>query len=157
MGEQANRATRLLRGLVFAGLMTALGACTPLYRNHGYVPAEEDLAAILPGIDTRDTVADVVGPPTAGGVLNEGGFYYVRSRFRTFGPFEPREIEREVVAINFDAEGIVRNIERFGLEAGRVVQLNRRVTDDNLRDTTFLRQLLGNIGNFAAEDFIGEP
>lgn len=157
MNNRNRRARPLLRGLVLATLIVGLGACTPLFRNHGYVPAEEDLAAILPGIDTRDTVADVVGPPTAGGVLNEGGFYYVRSRFRTFGPFEPREIEREVVAITFDAEGIVRNIERFGLEAGRVVQLNRRVTDDNLRDTTFLRQLLGNIGNFAAEDFIGEP
>jgi len=132
-----------------------LGACVPQFRDHGFVPPEEDLLGILPGLDTRDTVADVLGPPTAGGVLEGGDFYYVQSRFRTLGPFEPQEISREIVAINFDAEGIVRNIERFGLEDGRAVVLERRITDDSLRNTTFLRQLLGNFGQVNAEDLIG--
>lgn len=148
------------RKLKNASLVAALGvsmACTPLYRNHGYAPSDGELAEVLVGIDTRDTVADVIGPPAAGGILQESGFYYVQSRFRTVGPFKPTEIDRQVVAITFDAEGVVANVERFGLEAGRVVTLNRRVTDDNLRDTTFIRQLMGNIGNFDAGDFLGEP
>ncbi len=154
MSGQFGRQTRVA---IVAAALSLATACTPLYRNHGYAPSEMDLADVLVGIDTRDTVADVIGPPIAGGVLNAGGFYYVQSRFRTVGPFRPTEIEREVVAITFDAEGVVANIERFGLEAGRVVVLNRRVTDDNLRDTTFIRQLLGNIGNVNAGDFLGEP
>jgi hypothetical protein len=50
----------------------------------------------------------------------------------------------------------VRNIETFGLQEGRVVALSRRVTDDNLRDTTFIRQLLGNVGRFDAGQILGE-
>jgi len=51
---------------------------------------------------------------------------------------------------------VVRNIERFGLERGQVVTLSRRVTDDNIADTTFIRQLMGNLGRFNAGDFLGE-
>ena len=147
------RKTRaILAGCV---LLMSVG-CTTLYRNHGYVPTDDQLAEVLVGVDTRDTVADVVGPPTAGGVRNGGGFYYVQSRFRLLGPLEPREIDREVVAITFNAEGTVENVERFGLENGNVVPLSRRVTQDNVRDTTFLRQLFGSIGRFNPGDFLGD-
>ncbi len=134
-------------------LMTAVG-CTTLYQNHGYAPSDDQLAEVLIGVDTRDTVADIIGPPTAGGV--SGGFFYVQSRFELRGPFNPKEIDREVVAIQFDVEGIVSNVERFGLENGNVVPLSRRVTQDNVRDTTFIRQLFGSIGRFNASDFIGD-
>lgn len=146
---------RILRRGVAVVALVALTACTTQYRNHGYAPTDAQLAEVLVGVDTRDTVADVVGPPTASGVLNEGGFFYVQSRFRLFGPLEPREIEREVVAIRFDSNDVVSNVERFGLENGRVVALSRRVTQDNVRDTTFIRQLLGSIGRFDAGDFFG--
>lgn len=136
-------------------LLLSVG-CTTLYRNHGYVPSDEQLSEVLIGVDTRDTVADVVGPPTAGGVSNGGGFFYVQSQFRLLGPLEPKEIDREVVAIRFDAEGVVSNVERFGLENGRIVPLSRRVTQDNVRDTTFIRQLFGSIGQFDAGDFLGD-
>ncbi len=146
---------RILRRGVAVVALVALTACTTQYRNHGYAPTDAQLAEVLVGVDTRDTVADVVGPPTASGVLNEGGFFYVQSRFRLFGPLEPREVEREVVAIRFDSNDVVSNVERFGLENGRVVALSRRVTQDNVRDTTFIRQLLGSIGRFDAGDFFG--
>jgi len=122
----------------------------------GPYPTDEQLSEVLVGVDTRATVSDVVGPPTAGGVTNGGDFFYVQSRFRLLGPLEPREIEREVVAIRFDAEGVVANVERFGLENGQVVALSRRVTEDNIQDTTFISQLLGSIGRFNADDFLGD-
>lgn len=146
---------RVRTGLVGIALIALVG-CTTLYRNHGYAPSDDQLAEVLVGVDTRDTVADVIGPPTASGILNTSGYFYVQSRFRLLGPLEPREIEREVVAIRFDPEGIVSNVERFGLENGQVVALSRRVTDDNVGDRTFIRQLLGSIGRFDAGDFIGD-
>lgn len=136
--------------------VTFVGACSPVIRNHGYIPFQEDLDQIVIGQDTRESVVTRVGPPTAGGVLSGGNYYYVASQFRHYGAVAPQETSREVLAIRFDAAGIVSNIERFGLEDGRVVTLSRRVTDDNIADTTFIRQLLGNIGRVNASDFIGE-
>lgn len=152
MTQAGHKSRAILAGCV---LLMSVG-CTTLYRNHGYVPTDDQLAEVLVGVDTRATVADVVGPPTAGGVTNGGGFFYVQSRFRLLGPLEPKEIDREVVAITFDADGVVENVERFGLENGNIVPLSRRVTQDNVRDTTFLRQLFGSIGRFNAGDFLGD-
>jgi outer membrane protein assembly factor BamE (lipoprotein component of BamABCDE complex) len=143
-------------GLGALVLTAGLAACTPLYRDHGYVPLESELAAVSIGTDTRETVLQLLGPPTAGGVLNEGGAYYVSSRFRHYGLLAPREIEREVVAVSFDPAGRVSNIERFGLQDGRVVVLSRRVTDDNVSDSTFIRQLLGSIGRVDPTTFFGD-
>ncbi len=140
-------------------LVMAIGlsvSCSPVIRNHGYVPVEEDLALLTVGVDTRETVIEVVGPPSSGGVLNDSGFYYVASRFRHLGAFAPQETNREVVAISFDTAGLVSNIERFGLEDGQVVALSRRVTDSPVRNSTFLRQLLGNLGRFDTSSVFGE-
>ena len=129
-------------------------ACTAQFRNHGYMPPEEDVANVIVGVDTRDSVAETLGSPTAGGVLNDGGFYYVRSQFKTVGPFRPQETSRELLAVTFASNGTVANIERFGLQDGQVVRLSRRVTDNGLSDVSFIRQLLGNLGNFNPGDIL---
>lgn len=143
-----------LRVIALGLVISASVACTPLFRDHGYIPPESDLAQLVVGQDTRESVLALVGPPTTAGLLNDQGYYYVQSRFRHFGPLEPQEIEREVLVISFDTGGLVTNIERFGLEQGRVVALSRRVTDDNIADTPFLRQLLGAVGRFDAGQFL---
>ncbi len=141
--------------LFAAGLaMLLLSACSNIDRKHGYVPEAEDLEFIVVGVDTKDTVADVIGQPSTSGILADSGWYYVESRFRAYGFRESTEISREVVAVSFDADGVVENIERFGLEDGQVVAISRRVTDSNIKGVTFLRQLFGNIGNFNPGDFL---
>jgi outer membrane protein assembly factor BamE (lipoprotein component of BamABCDE complex) len=142
---------------VIAGLVLVLTvACSPIVRNHGYVPSDEELALVEVGTDTRETVAEKVGAPTASGLLNDVGWYYVQSRFRTYGPREPREIDRQVVAITFAEDGVVANVERFGLEDGQVVPLSRRVTETNIRGVSLIRQLLGNLGNLRADQIVDE-
>lgn len=132
----------------FLGAALALSGCVAQFQNHGYVPLEEDLAEVVVGQDNRESVAEKVGVPSSFGVLNDEGYYYVRTRKRSYGPLAPREIERQVVAISFTSAGVVENVERFGLEDGRVVALERRVTSSPVSNKGFLRQLLGNLGRF---------
>lgn len=138
--------------LIKAGLGLALGlvlaGCAAQYRNHGYIPPQEDLSSVTVGVDTRASVSDTLGAPSAGGVLTDGAYYYVRSRVRHFAYMEPRVIDRQVLAISFDGRGVVSNVERFTLEDGRVVPLARRVTDSGVTNVSFIRQLLGGLGRF---------
>jgi outer membrane protein assembly factor BamE (lipoprotein component of BamABCDE complex) len=143
------------RGLAFALVLSVAVACSPIYRDHGYVPADDELALLTVGEDTRDSVALTIGRPSAGALLGEEGWYYVQSRYRQVGPRAPQEIERQLVAITFDEAGTVTNIERFGLQDGRVVTLSRRVTDTNIKGASFIRQLLQNFGRVRAGDFLG--
>ncbi len=143
------RRTMLGLTMLMVGLTSA---CAPIYRNHGYVPADDALTLIEVGTDTRETVAEKVGRPSASGLLNDVGWFYVQSRWREGGVRPPQELERQVVAISFAEGGAVSNIERFGLEQGRVVPLSRRVTDSNIKGVSFVRQLLGSIGKLRAEN-----
>lgn len=136
---------------VAAILTLMLAACTPLIADHGYVPTDEELALLVVGKDNRESVAATIGRPSASGLLNDVGWYYVESRFQTQGAAAPREIAREVVAVTFDEGGIVTNIERFGLDHGRIVPISRRVTTTNIRGKSVLSQLFGNIGQLNAD------
>lgn len=121
-------------------------ACSTQYRNHGYVPPDENLARIDVG-DSREEVATVIGRPSATGLLEDDGWFYVRSRYREYAWRAPVEIDREVVAVTFRGDSVA-NIERYGLRDGRVVPLSRRVTEGETAGIPFLRQLFGNLGNF---------
>lgn len=135
-----------LTGLV---LVVGLAACAPVKRFHGYAPSDAALAQIEIGRDTRETVAQKLGRPGTLGVMEGSDWFYVQSDWQKRPLRAPVEVRREVVAIRFDERGTVRNIERFGLEDGEVVELSRRVTDTGPRGPTFLQTLgraLGRIG-----------
>lgn len=136
--------------VALALVMIVAVACSPVYRNHGYVPSEDELALLEVGVDTRDSVAVAVGRPSAAGLLNDLGWYYVQSRWKQRGALPPLEEDRQVVAISFTDDGIVENIERFGLEQGQIVPISRRVTETNVKGSSVIRQLFGNIGGINA-------
>lgn len=127
-------------------VVLATSACVASYRNHGYIPPQDELAEIVVGVDTRDSVAETIGSPTSAGLLSDSAYYYVRTRMRDLAFRATETVDREVLAVSFDSSGTVSNIERFGLEDGRIITLERRVTESSVVDRTFLRQLLGSFG-----------
>ncbi len=134
---------------VAALAMVVLGACSAQYRNHGYMPTQDELDQIIVGVDTRASVEETLGAPSAAGLIANGNYIYVKSHMRSFAYKAPEVVEREVLAVSFDASGTVTNIERFGLEDGRVIALERRVTESSVIDRILIRQLLGNFGRIA--------
>ncbi|MBE1292517.1 MAG: outer membrane protein assembly factor BamE [Rhodobacteraceae bacterium] len=140
--------SKVIKYAVMGVAMLSLAACATRYRNHGYVPNAEELAGITLGVDTRDTVVETIGPPTASGVLDDSGYIYVRSRVKHLGPRRPEVVDRQIVVIGFDSRGIARNIEKYALEDGQFVPLQRRITDNGIQTGGLLRQLSTNLGNF---------
>ncbi len=152
---KTSRGGQTLRLALMGFALCLVTACTTIYRNHGYVPSDAELASVAVG-DTRDQVSEKIGRPTASGLLNDVGWFYVQSRFAYRGAFEPKEIDRQVVAISFTDQGKVANIERFGLERGKVVSLSRRVTASNIKGIGFIKQLLGNFGRIGPGALTGQ-
>ena len=142
LGRMATGVQAALGGLALFSLV----ACTPLYTNHGFVPDDNDLADIAAGVDTRDTVAAFLGRPSVEGLVGETQWFYVRSQWKTVGAKAPKEVDRQVLAITFDATGVVTNIERFGLDKGEIVAISRRVTTEPVKGRNVLSQIFGNIG-----------
>ncbi|PVH28714.1 outer membrane protein assembly factor BamE [Pararhodobacter oceanensis] len=151
--NKLNSQKGVARWLGLAVLAVVLAACSPVMRYHGYAPSPEQLSAVEVGQDTRDTVAEKIGRPGIGGVMEGSGWFYVQSDWRQRSWRAPEEVDRQVVAISFDQRDRVSNIERFGLEAGEVVTLSRRVT--TLGPTpTVLSQVLRVLGQFTPGAFL---
>lgn len=127
-----------------------------MYRNHGYVPSDEDLAAVVVGKTTQPELEELLGRPGSQGVLTGSDWYYVGSRWEYFGAAPPREIDRRVVAVSFDPSGVVSNVSRFGLDRGRVVVLSQRVTDPGMSGQSVLRRIFSNVGNFNAGQILNK-
>ncbi len=156
MGMITGKTITGLRAAGIVAVVLALSACTPVTRYHGFAPTADELAAVQVGQSTRDSVTAIFGPPTAEGVLGNNDYYYVSSTFRHYGPFAPKELERQVLVFSFDQGAVVRNLARYTLEDGQVVVLERQVTEDGINDVTFIAQLLGAFGRVDAGALLGD-
>jgi len=142
--------------LVVTASIVVLAGCSSTYKFHGYAPSEDELADVIVGADTRETVEEIIGKPSSSGLLEDGSWYYVATKVEHRTYKAPKAVERELVAVSFDDVGVVSNVERFGLEDGRVVTLSRRVTDLPVKGPSVLSQIIGNIGNFDLGEVVGD-
>lgn len=135
--------------ILASALALALGAagCSPVVTNHGYAPPEERVAQVVAGVDTRGSVRRKLGRPVATGAFSEDGWYYVSTTVERRAFYAPEITERRIVAVSFDGRDRVVAVDRFGLEDGKVVDLETRTTPTFGRQLTILQQVLGNIGS----------
>lgn len=141
-------------GLLLASALIV--GCAPVVRVHGYVPSQADLATITPGVDTFSSVEESLGRPSSSGLLRDSSWYYVQSVVESYTYNPPRVIDRTVLAINFNDNGVVEGIVAYGLEDGRVVNLTTRTTETGGRTLGVLEQLFGNLLNLDAEQFVDQ-
>ena len=136
----------LCRVTVLAAAALSVAACTPVVRVHGFAPDQISLEAVQAGIDTRGSVRRKVGRPSSTGVFTDNGWYYVSTTIEHLGYYDPEVIDRRVVAITFDERDVVTSVNTYGLEDGKVIDLESRTTPTAGRGLTIIEQLLGNIG-----------
>lgn len=128
-------------------LFFMLVSCAAQYRSHGYMPPNDQVDALVVGVDTRDSVAEALGIPSSGGVTNDDAYFYVRSRMQQGALGRLTEVDREVLVLSFGKLGVLRNIERFGLQDGRFVSLEHRVTKTAGPELSLIQQIIGSVGS----------
>ncbi len=131
----------------------ALAGCAPTTQVHGYIPPAADVARLTPGVDTTATVEETLGLPTSTGLLRDTAWFYVQSVFENYAFYPARVVDRTVLVVSFDANGVVTGIETYGVEDGRIVNLTARTTETGGRQLGVLEQIFGNILNLDAERF----
>jgi outer membrane protein assembly factor BamE (lipoprotein component of BamABCDE complex) len=139
--------------LLLAALLTA---CAPQVTVHGYVPGEADVSRITPGVDDRLSVEETLGRPSSSGLLQDRAWYYVQSVMEQETYRAPRVVDRTVLAVLFDENGVVTGLDRYGIEDGRIVNLQTRTTETGGRQLSVLEQLFGNLLNIDAEQVFSE-
>jgi len=147
--------SQILRGLVLIGALS-LSACTPTVTVHGYVPSPEDIQTIEVGIDTKASLEERLGRPSSSGLLAGSDWYYVQSTFSQLAFNPARPTDRTVVAVGFDESDVVTSVDVYGLEDGRIINLNPRITITAGQRRNVLVQIFGGLLNLDASQVLGD-
>ena len=146
-GGRKRRRIRSIAAGVLAG--AAVAACSPTIDNRGYVPDPAALERVRPGGQTRGDVADILGTPSSVTPFSDDTWIYIQRKTSTVAFFEPKVLEQNVVVVDFDDAGLVRDVRRYKLEDGKLIDPVTRKTPAPGKELTFLEQLIGNVGRFA--------
>jgi outer membrane protein assembly factor BamE (lipoprotein component of BamABCDE complex) len=138
--------------LIAAVAALALGACTPIVAQHGFIPDNELVERVKTGVHTRSQVAEILGAPSSVASFNGETWYYITRRTETVAFLKPKVTDQRVVAVSFDPDnGLVAEVRRFSVEDGRDVAFVERETPTRGKELGFVEQLLGNVGRFSDE------
>ena len=144
-------------GLVLATIIGGgLSGCAASVRNHGYAPDTELLAEISVGRDTRGSVQRKIGRPSTTGVFTNTGWYYVAATVEHYTYHEPEVTDRRIVSVQFGPNDVVTGVNVYGIEEGRIIDLQTRTTPNQGRQLTIIQQLLGNMGSLSAEQVLDQ-
>src|SRR3546814_13512823 len=99
-------------GLVAAVGLTAvtLAGCAPTVATRGNLVEDTRLAQIQPGVSTRDDVAVILGTPTTVSTFEDNIWYYIGQRTEKSAFWNPEIVDRRVLEVTFDDQGVVRTI-----------------------------------------------
>jgi outer membrane protein assembly factor BamE (lipoprotein component of BamABCDE complex) len=138
------------RAALVVGGALVLGACSSIQNHRGYITDETLVQSVQPGIDNQTSVRGVLGQPTYTSTFGEQVWYYISSTTAQ-APFNtPRIDQHSVMAVHFDAEGNVTQVERTGAEQVAYISPDSDETPTLGRDRSFLEDLFGNIGTVGA-------
>lgn len=128
-----------------------LAACSPVIDTRGNLPPAARLSQLKPGEQTREDVAQLLGTPATVSTFGDPVWYYISYRTETSAFFKPEELDRKVLAIEFDTRGYLKDVRQLGLSDGRELQMVDRETPTAGKDLTVLQQMFGNLGRFSKE------
>ena len=115
--------------LVAALFATLITACSPEIGHHGYIARPGAFGQISEGM-SKTEVEGILGSPSTTASVNFQGDsnYYITSVTQSRSFLQAKEINREVIAVRFDKNDQVASFAQYGLEDGRIININSRQT-----------------------------
>ena len=145
LSRSSNRAA--LIALAGFGLCAAVSACAPLRQVNGYQAIDHKPQDIKVGVDTRSTVLDALGSPSAVSTFDPNVWFYISQNMNQIGYHQPHVTKRSVVAITFNKESEqVTAVNDYSLKDGKIIAYEGRETPTRGREMSIVEQLLGNVG-----------
>lgn len=149
---------RAFGGALVLAAALALGACQHHIDDLGYVPDQDEVARIKPGLQGRDEVREILGSPSSASTFTDDRWYYISKKIEWVSFFTPDVLDQKVIEVDFDKDGMVTEVHNYTLKDGEQIDPVARKTPSPGRQLGFWEQLIGNIGRFnAPQNTTGNP
>lgn len=136
-----------LSALALLAILAGTAACTPTEAVRGNMVEDYRMKEIVPGVSSRTNVLQSLGSPSTHAPFDDNVWYYIGEKTEQTGIFDPKVVDKKIVVVAFNDDGIVEDIQN--VNAGDIdVPYVRRKTPTSGNDITVLQQLLGNVGRF---------
>lgn len=140
------------RNIVFstiAAAMLVLGGCSTDYFNQteGNMPPQKDVSSLKRGMN-QEEVRKILGSPSVVSSLDHRSWIYMNSTMKRLAFFKPEEIERNVVAVEFDLDGKVEKVVQLTKANGVEVIVSEDETPVMSNEEGFMQKYFGGVGQF---------
>jgi outer membrane protein assembly factor BamE (lipoprotein component of BamABCDE complex) len=125
---------------------TMVAGCVSIHDHRGAVLDSQLISAIQPGVDNKDSVAQMLGRPTFTGEFGDSDWYYVSRDTSTLAFRNPTVKQQTVVHVSFDQSGNVSAVQKTGKELIAKIDPVSDKTPTLGRKRSFFQDLFGNIG-----------
>jgi outer membrane protein assembly factor BamE (lipoprotein component of BamABCDE complex) len=142
-----NKSIRVASMWLFAGLIASLlSACTPEINHRGYIAKAGAFSQLSEGMPKAE-VEGILGSPSTTASINFQGdsFYYITSITEGRSFLKPIETNREIIAVRFDKQDRVAGLAQYGLQDGRIINLQTRKTPVVGSEFSLLQELFKGI------------
>lgn len=129
-------------------MATGLTACVERVHDHGYVKATAQFDKVVVGESTRENVYYTLGSPSTRSTFGDEIWYYINDTSESIAFLKPERVEQKVVAIAFNEEGVVDDMQEFTMEEAQEIAYSDEVTPTEGNKLTVWQQFLGNLGRF---------
>lgn len=140
-----------IRNIVFstlAGVMLISGCSTDYFnQTEGNMPPQKDIAAIHRGM-TQDEVRKIMGSPSVVSSLDHRSWIYMNSTMKRLAFLKPEELERNVVAIEFNLDGKVEKVVQLTKANGKDVVISTDATPVMGTKEGFMQKYFGGVGQY---------
>lgn len=122
--------------------------------SHGTEIKPKALQQLQPNV-TKDQVVSLLGSPSTTSLYGEETWYYISNRKNQNIFSEDDLMGQDVLAIFFNDDEKVYNVESYGARDAKHIELSDRKTATAGHDLTVMEQLLGNVGRFVPSGLTG--
>lgn len=138
---------KIIKNCAFLCVLLTIAACSPTEATRGNIVEDFRMAEIVPGVSTRTTVLKSMGSPSTEAPFDQNVWYYIGQKTEKRGIFDPKVVDKKVVVVAFNEEGVVEAIDTIEADQINVPRV-RRKTPTSGNEITIMEQLLGNVGRF---------
>lgn len=128
-----------------------LSGCIPTPNTQGNFVDVAIVQQLIPGRSTKSEIREALGPPTSTNLfIQQDTWYYIGEKTEKTSFFNPKVLERIVVEINFDKDGVAQKIHMYDQKDGYQIEPDKAFTPTYGRDPGFLADVFGNFGKYEA-------
>ena len=139
------------RNIVFSTLvgLCLIAGCSTDYFNQteGNMPPKKDIMQLKRGMK-QEEVRNIMGSPSVVSSLDHRSWIYMNATMKRLAFFKPEELERNVVAVEFDLDGKVEKVVQLTKENGVEIVVSNEETPVMGTREGFMQKYFGGVGQY---------